>query len=187
MPMSSRPWRCLRRGIGTTRRRSGAAPARAACATPSSNSRLTPARSAIARRMTSPAGDIDTCTDVMQSDFTGGENIDQEKLSGGYGDGEINLASTEGIDQRWAASGSRTDREVDDFAYDEPKHRCIEESPSAAAAKVSAEFKRRKPTAAQPKGANAFSSGHPAMSGGRFHSRGGADKLPEFPMGTPPH
>jgi hypothetical protein len=51
----------------------------------------------------------------MQSDFTGGENIDQEKLSGGYGDGEMNLASLEQIDQRRLWWGSRTEREVDDF------------------------------------------------------------------------
>jgi hypothetical protein len=62
-----------------------------------------------------PGGDIDTTTDVMQSDFTGGESIDQTRLSYGYGDGEANLASLEQIDQRRLWWGSRTDHEVDDF------------------------------------------------------------------------
>ena len=55
----------------------------------------------------------------------------------------MNLASVGGIDQRFAWTGSRTDREVDPFPYDEPQRKGFTEEPHEARAKTEAELRKR--------------------------------------------
>jgi hypothetical protein len=60
-----------------------------------------------------------------EPDLSTTECINQEHIGKNYSwvtDGEMNLATTENIDQRFASfSGSRTDGEADDFPYDPPR------------------------------------------------------------------
>jgi hypothetical protein len=55
----------------------------------------------------------------------------------------MELASTNGIDQRWTASGSRTDREVDPFPYAEPHQVGIIEPTAAARQQTERELRKR--------------------------------------------
>jgi hypothetical protein len=55
----------------------------------------------------------------------------------------MNLASTEAIDQRFAWRGSRADREVDPFLYDEPSRKGFTEPASQARAEMEAELRKR--------------------------------------------
>jgi hypothetical protein len=74
------------------------------------------------------------------------ENVNQLHLHQGncYGqDAEMSLASTEQIDQRLAFSGSRTEREVDPFPYDEPRRQGFTEPTSHARAETEAELRKR--------------------------------------------
>jgi hypothetical protein len=72
------------------------------------------------------------------------ECVNQEHIGRNYSlitDGEMSLATTENIDQRFAAfSGTRTDREADPFPYDPRRH----PDPVDAAAKVEAELRKHR-------------------------------------------
>jgi hypothetical protein len=83
-----------------------------------------------------------------ERDLSSTECINQEHISQNYSwvtDGEMSLATTENIDQRWASfSGSRTDREVDGFAYDEPRRKAVTERPGEASKRVERQLRERR-------------------------------------------
>jgi hypothetical protein len=81
-----------------------------------------------------------------ERDLASSECIDQRHIGQGDlldRDGEMNLASRNGIDQRWTHTGSRTNREVDGFPYDEPVRKGFTEEPHEARAKKEAELRKR--------------------------------------------
>jgi hypothetical protein len=70
-----------------------------------------------------------------ESDLASTECIDQRHVGQGdpmSRDGEMNLASTNDIVQRFSWTGSRSDREIDPFPHDEPRHQGFTEPTSSA-------------------------------------------------------
>jgi hypothetical protein len=82
-----------------------------------------------------------------EADLGWNENINQLHLDQGdfeCRDGEMNLASTNEIDQRWSHTGSRTDRESDAFPYDPPNlSRKVCDLPHETRDRVEAELRVR--------------------------------------------
>jgi hypothetical protein len=87
--------------------------------------------------------------DNGEPDLATTECINQLHIGKNYSwvtDGEMNLATTVAIDQRFASfSGSRTDREADEFPYDPPRHpEQPLDYPMDAAAKVEVELRKHR-------------------------------------------
>jgi hypothetical protein len=95
------------------------------------------APAARATRSRSAAGEMDLGwnENVNQLHLDQGDPLDRS--------GEVNLATTEGIDQRFAWTGSRTDREVDPFPYDEPRRQGFTEPVSNARAETEQALRKR--------------------------------------------